>query len=155
MTATRATEATTSSDVEAIAKVCHEANRAWSELLGEEAQPKWEDAPDWQRSSAIHGVEFHWSALKYGAQTSPRQSHVNWLKEKEAQGWKYGPVKDPEKKEHPCFVPWEELRESQKLKDYLFLAIIEAFFQAQSGNEESDNGASPQEESDGRNPVVS
>ena len=150
MTATRATEVTLSSDVVAIAKVCHEANRAWSDHLGDEPQPKWEDATDWQRSSTIHGVEFHWSALKYGAQTSPRQSHVNWLKEMEALGWKYGPVKDPEKREHPCFVPWEELPEAQRVKDYLFLSIVEAFFRANSGN-----GASPQEESDGRNSVVS
>src|SRR5207302_4509963 len=61
MTATRATEVTLSSDVVAIAKVCHEANRAWSDHLGDEPQPKWEDATDWQRSSTIHGVEFHWS----------------------------------------------------------------------------------------------
>ena len=31
----------------------------------------------------------------------------------EADGWKYGPVKDPEKKEHPCFVPYDDLPPSR------------------------------------------
>lgn len=127
-----ATTRATLSDVNVvgIAKVCHEANRAYCENLGDHSQSKWEDAPEWQRESAIHGVELHWSAFVEGAQTSPRQSHVNWLNEKEAQGWRYGPVKDTEKKEHPCFMPYEQLPESQKVKDYIFFGIVQAFYQA-------------------------
>ena len=37
-----------------------------------------------------------------------------------------GPVKDPEKKEHPCFLPYDELPLSQRIKDYLFTAVVEA-----------------------------
>lgn len=34
-------------------------------------------------------------------------SHENWLRDKEKDGWTFGPVKDAEKKEHPCFVPFD------------------------------------------------
>jgi hypothetical protein len=58
--------------------------------------------------------------------TTPEQSHEGWLTEKEATGWKYGPVKNPETKEHPCFVPYGELPENQRLKDEMFGLIVRA-----------------------------
>ena len=42
-----------------IAEVCHEANRAYCRTLGDFSQPAWVDAPEWQRNSAINGVNFH------------------------------------------------------------------------------------------------
>lgn len=56
--------------------------------------------------------------------SKPSDSHESWLKEKELSGWKYGPIKDPEKKEHPCFVPYDELPVEQKVKDYLFKQVV-------------------------------
>lgn len=106
--------------VEAIAKVAHEINRAYCAALGDLSQPAWEDAPEWQRSSAINGVQFHIANPNAG----PDHSHNAWLAEKEATGWKYGPVKDPELKEHPCFVPYHQLPVEQKAKDYLFRAVV-------------------------------
>ncbi len=103
---------------EQIAKVCHEANRAYCQTIGDMSQPAWEDAPEWQRSSAVNGVE-HAKNLS----APPSASHDSWLSEKKAAGWKYGPVKDPAKKEHPCFVPYAELPPEQKAKDALFLAV--------------------------------
>jgi hypothetical protein len=50
---------------------------------------------------------------------------VSWLAEKTKTGWKYGPEKDPEKKEHPCFVPYDQLPAEQKMKDHIFLAIVQ------------------------------
>lgn len=44
---------------EEIAKVCHEANRAYCSTLGDNSQVSWEDAPEWQISSAINGVQYH------------------------------------------------------------------------------------------------
>lgn len=108
--------------VTSIAQVCHEANRAYCRSIGDSSQPGWDEAPDWQRQSAENGVRFH--LLNPGA--APSHSHEEWLKEKEANGWKYGPKKDPEKKEHPCFVPYEQLPEEQKRKDVLFIAVVRA-----------------------------
>lgn len=109
-------------DVHVIASICHEANRYYCETLGDHSQVEWNDAPDWQMDSAIHGVE----AIRDGRTTKPSDSHESWLAEKEATGWKYGPVKDPEKKEHPCFVPYDQLPPAQQKKDALFFAIATA-----------------------------
>lgn len=107
-------------NTESIAKVAHEINRAYCAALGDLSQPAWGQAPDWQRSSAIKGVEFHISNPNAG----PDHSHNAWLAEKQATGWTYGPVKDPERKEHPCFVPYDQLPVEQKAKDYLFRAVV-------------------------------
>ena len=48
------------------------------------------------------------------------------LFEEQLEGWKYGPVKDAQKKEHPCFLPYAELPPEQKAKDYLFRAVVHA-----------------------------
>lgn len=109
-------------NVESIARICHETNRAYCEGIGDYSQPKWEDAPDWQKQSARNGVEFHLS----NPDAKPSHSHDNWLAEKKADGWKYGPVKSPEMKEHPCFIPYEQLPIEQKRKDALFIAIVHA-----------------------------
>lgn len=105
-----------------IAEVCHEANRAYCLGLGDTSQPLWADAPDWQKDSAVNGVIFHLENPDAG----DNASHENWLAEKRATGWKYGPVKDPDKKEHPCFVPFEDLPVEQQAKDRLFRSIVHA-----------------------------
>jgi hypothetical protein len=105
--------------LEKIAETCHEANRAYCQALGDNSQPAWKDAPAWQRESALNGV-MH--ALTH-PDAKPSDSHESWLAEKRAAGWKYGPVKDPEKKEHPCFVEYNALPPEQKAKDFIFLAI--------------------------------
>jgi len=103
-----------------IAKICHEANRALCEEQGDMSQPIWENAPKWQIQSAINQVK----ACLDNPNEGPEHTHNSWLKEKKESGWKYGPVKDPDKKEHPCFVSYNKLPENQKAKDYLFNAIV-------------------------------
>lgn len=104
----------------AIAMMCHAINAAYCQSMGDDSQPTWDDAPDWQRNSAIAGVEMHLA----NPDATPEQSHESWYKQKEAEGWKYGEVKDMEKKEHPCFLPYEELPDEQKAKDYLFRTTV-------------------------------
>lgn len=104
--------------IEACARAAHEVNRAYCIAQGDTSQVPWEQAPEWQKSSALKGVV---GAL--GGNT-PRQSHESWLEEKRVNGWKYGPYKDVDKKEHPCFVPYDELPESQKAKDDLFVMTV-------------------------------
>jgi hypothetical protein len=106
--------------VENIAQVAHEINRAYCESIGDTSQQSWADAPDWQRSSAINGVNFHLN----NPEAPPSASHDSWLKQKEEEGWKYGEVKNPETKEHPCFVPYDQLPTEQKSKDFLFKQVV-------------------------------
>ena len=117
--------------IEQIARICHETNRAYCESIGDNSQPKWDDAPEWQRDSAIKGVEFHMAHFGVGKIPQPSASHDSWLAQKREEGWKYGAVKDATKKEHPCYVPYNELPVEQRLKDYLFAAIVQAFWVAQ------------------------
>lgn len=109
-----------SEKVKKIAQVCHEVNKEYCKALGDDSQVSWEDAPEWQKESAMMGVELHLIDPTAG----PQASHESWLKQKENDGWKYGPVKDAEKKEHPCFVPYHELPQEQQAKDYIFRAIV-------------------------------
>ena len=113
---------------EAIASICHEANRAYCLTLNDKSQPPWSEAPQWQKDSAIHGVEAHLSALESGTELPPSHSHDSWLKEKTETGWVYGETKDPEAKTHPCCVPYDQLPYDQKIKDYIFGAIVKAVF---------------------------
>ena len=108
--------------VEHIARICHEANKAYCESLGDVSQVSWEMAPDWQKQSAISGVRFHMAH----PESTPEMSHMEWLKQKEREGWVYGLVKDASKKEHPCMVAYNDLPVEQRMKDSLFVAIVRA-----------------------------
>ena len=105
--------------IETIAKVCHQVNKVYCESLDDFSQMDWDQAPPWQRESAINGVEF---TLKEGA--SPESQHENWCEEKLRNGWVHGPIKDAIKKTHPCLVSYESLPEKQKYKDRLFRAVV-------------------------------
>jgi len=109
-------------DAKLIAQVCHEANRAYCRAIGDDSQVPWEEAPGWQRDSAVSGVEF---ALDH-PEATPSDSHEAWLAEKRADGWAWGNVKDPDTKRHPCFLPYDQLPIEQRLKDALFLAVVGA-----------------------------
>lgn len=109
-------------DATAIARVCHEANRAFCVSLGDESQPGWDDAPEWQQESARCGVY----GILTGEITSPEDSHVSWSRQKLDDGWRYGEVKDPEAKTHPCLVPYDRLPHEQQTKDHIFHAIVRA-----------------------------
>jgi hypothetical protein len=110
-------------NIEQIAKTCHAVNKAFCEHLGDTSQPTWEEAPDWQKESAMNGVRYHLE----NPDSKPSDSHNNWMAEKKADGWVYGEVKDPEKKEHPCLVEYEELPKDQQAKDSLFIAVVRSF----------------------------
>lgn len=110
-----------------IASICHEANRQYCKaFMSDDSQPSWNEAPDWQAESAFKGIE----GIADGRITKPSQSHESWLEEKRLDGWRYGEVKDVEKKLHPCFVPYDQLPELQRHKDALFFAIASSLLYA-------------------------
>lgn len=105
-----------------IAKQCHEANRAYCAALGDTSQVAWEDAPGWQRESAIAGVRAH-----LNSDLTPEQSHESWMAQKLADGWGWGEVKDPERKQHPCMAPYQQLPQEQRAKGFIFRAIVNTY----------------------------
>lgn len=111
---------------EQIARVVHEANRA---VQIEQADPTIPVSPPWDetdpetRQSAVEGVV----GVQRG--NTPEESHVGWMQFKLDNGWTLGPVKDEAKKEHPLLVPYDELPASQRVKDSLFVNIVQALSQ--------------------------
>jgi len=103
------------------ARSAHEVNRVYCRFLGDESQVPWESAPDWQKVSAMNGV----IAIMRNPALTPAQSHSCWMAEKERAGWAFG-LKDVAAKTHPCMRPYDELPESQRLKDVLFGAVVRA-----------------------------
>jgi hypothetical protein len=106
---------------EDIARVAHEVNRAYCAAIGDPPKPAWKDAPDYQRQSALKGVNFH----AYADHT-PEQSHESWLEAKREDGWVYGPDQDENARTHPCILPYADLPQPQRVKDHLFVAVVHA-----------------------------
>ena len=106
--------------IEDVARICHEANRALCEAIGDFSQKSWDEAEDWQRQAAVEGVKF---ALENPEAPASAQ-HEDWMREKMDDGWVFGEVKDAEKKTHPCLVPYDELPPEQQAKDYLLKGIV-------------------------------
>lgn len=103
-----------------IAEITHEANRVYCKSIGDNSQLPWEKAEDWQKESAINGVMFF---IKHPEMTA-EDGHINWMKEKEDGGWKYGKIKNPEEKTHPCMVEYSKLPIEQQIKDHIFQSIV-------------------------------
>lgn len=106
-----------------IAKVCHEANRAFCETIDDYSQPTWVNAPDWQKQSAREGVQYRLD----NPDTTPKQMHQNWMDAKRKDGWKFGATKNPDTKTHPCMCKYENLPPNQRFKDSLFSSIVDQF----------------------------
>lgn len=109
--------------IDLIARVCHEANRAYALAAGESptlVHPTWFDAPEEIRESARVGVR---QALN-GA--TPEQLHASWCDSKRDAGWAYGVARDNVLKIHPCLVPYADLPAAQQKKDALFSGIVAA-----------------------------
>lgn len=117
-------------NVELLAAACHSAWYAYTVLaLGEQGKP-WSSAPDWQKESMMNAVQF-WDVecaafpegmpLEEKVKTLAPLSHENWMEYKKDEGWVYGETKDPEKKTHPCLVPYDKLPHDQKVKDIVVL----------------------------------
>lgn len=102
--------------MEDVARACYDANLTYSRAIGDGMERSWEDSAE----SVTNGVKFRLA----NPSSSPADNHANWLVDKAAAGWKYGPVKDDEKKEHPCFLPYEQLPEEQRAKDIIFAEVV-------------------------------
>lgn len=106
-------------NVERVAEACHNALREISITMGQDAPPVWEDAEAWMHETT-KGVLMD---LMANPTMTPRQIHDTWCLQKMADGWVYGPVKDQEKKTHPCLVPYMQLPLGERFKDVMFRMV--------------------------------
>lgn len=66
-----------------------------------------------QLKSVFNSVD----AFNKNPDMTPEQNHKNWMEFKLSQGWKFGLVKDEEKKTHPDLVAYALLSEVERMKD--------------------------------------
>jgi len=110
-----------------IARTAHNANRAYCRSIGDNSQSPWGGAPDWQRTSAIKGVQFH----QDNPDAKASASHESWMRQKTVDGWIYGETKDEEALTHPCMVPFDDLPVEQQIKDHIFRSVVHAMLPQQ------------------------
>ena len=106
----------TDKEIRKIAVICHNLNNAFCKIIGEPQQPEWGKLPSHIKLSAINGVKH----IIENPSVTPEESHDNWCRFKEYDGWKYGVKKDEKLKTHPNLVSYKELSPDQKFKDHLF-----------------------------------
>jgi len=53
------------------------------------------------------------------------EAHDSWVKKYLEMGWRYGEKYDPANRIHPDLVPYEELDPREKVKDEVFLRLVE------------------------------
>jgi len=112
----------TDEQISKIAKVCHAVNRAYAERAEGVCGESWEECSQATRESAIRGVIFKID----NPESTPRDIHEKWLKDKIDNGWIWGTTKNESRKFHPCCMAYGSLPEKQKTKDYLFMAVIDS-----------------------------
>lgn len=105
-----------------VARVMHEAVRAWQKANGQPASPPWSKAPTWMKTASREAVL--WRLANPDAPASAQ--HGQWLSEKKAAGWRYGKVKDGLRKTHPLMVAYRDLPVVERRKDRLVAAVVGA-----------------------------
>ncbi len=108
------------SEIMRIARVMHEAVRAFQASLGQPAVAHWNKAPKWMHTASRDAVMFRVNNPDAPASAQ----HDQWMDSKVKDGWKFGPEKDARKKTHPLLVPYNDLPYEERQKDALVGAII-------------------------------
>ena len=104
--------------IDNVARLCHAANRVLQAAAGDPLNPVWDDLDNDLKNSTYIGV------MKVRDGANSVELHESWMKERIAQGWKYGPVLDRELKLHPNLVPYDYLSDDQRIKDMMFETIV-------------------------------
>jgi hypothetical protein len=103
------------------AKFVYEAARVEAEASNRRIVPEpWMDREAPFREQFVKTIE---RICADGYETTPEREHDSWWRAYEAMGWKYGPVRDRERKEHPDMVPYNDLTIDERDKDEIFLEL--------------------------------
>lgn len=108
--------------IEYISKLIYEATRieaGWSKrtIIPEE----WEKRDVKFRKQFVKIIDTYLSLKKL---PTPSEAHNSWMQSYFEMGWKYGKIRDVNKKIHPDLLPFEELPKDEKDKDAIFLVFV-------------------------------
>jgi hypothetical protein len=107
-------------DDQFIAEGIHVFNAYLQRRFGEAAAPDWAECGDAMQARGLQLVR----GYRTGSVT-PRQAHERWCTAMKADGWVWGPRKDPgaAPPTHPNLMDWPELPRLQRLKDEMSYMI--------------------------------
>lgn len=106
--------------VEFLAKLVHEAIRHYNTLIGDTTLVAWDETDESTKESTRKGVLF----VIQNPETTPSETHAKWVEDRTCEGWSFGDVKNPDTKEHPCLVAYDELPVEHRMKDHLFNGVV-------------------------------
>lgn len=106
-------------ELEEIARVCHEANRAMQHIQNDPAPSlPWDAESDLVRKAAVNLIR-----MVCMGHTN-EQIHSEWCDRYREEGWRCGPVKDAALKTHPCLMPYYDLPPLQRHKTEVIRSIV-------------------------------
>lgn len=107
--------------IQMMAECAYNVNRAYCQAIGDTSIAPWKDALSQTKEGYIKDVR-----SRLDNPLSPAGQHSLWMEHKIADGWKYGAIKDDENRLHPAMVAYDDLPQEQKVKDFLFQAVIDS-----------------------------
>lgn len=107
--------------VEDAARICHSAIMAISSCIGEPCI-----GYDSLGESVRAGIRETIHLVLRDPRTTAEMLHVKWMTDRISEGWQYGPSKSYTSMQHPCLVPYSELPLIQKVKDSIFISVVES-----------------------------
>lgn len=105
-----------------LARVAHDINSAYITSITGQQQAPFAELPHPHQVALVESVIFY---LSHPEET-PESSHAGWLNAKREAGWVHGADMDIDAKVDPRLVPYDELPQDQRTKDYLFKACVES-----------------------------
>jgi hypothetical protein len=106
--------------VEQFGRLNHALRREVARIFGDgTVPPDWDDAPEWMHADSARDAR----ELLGNPGMMAEDGHGRWMRQKIAEGWKWGPVRDDEKKEHPSIRPFDQLPPGERLKDLLRVSL--------------------------------
>lgn len=105
-----------------LARIVHGAHVQYNVILGDNAPD-----PPWDALGGRHQKQIADRVRSIREGKGPAQIHQEWIDEMARWGWKYGEVKDPIARTHPCMRPYDELSPDQQAKDRLAIRIVFTF----------------------------
>jgi len=106
--------------VEQFGRLNHALRREVARIFGDgTVPPDWDDAPEWMHAESARSAR----KLLENPGMMAEEEHDRWMRQKIADGWTQGPVRDDEAKIHPSLLPFDQLPPGERLKDLLRVSL--------------------------------